>query len=70
MLETLLQDLIGKKNTIRHDKLAYHDFRDGDVRHSQADITKAHKLLGYRPTHRVLAGLENTVNWHFKKTYK
>ena len=69
-LYKILQDLIGKKNTIRHDKLAYHDFRDGDVRHSQADITKAHKLLGYRPTHRVMVGLENTVNWHFKKTHK
>jgi len=69
-LYKILRDLISKKNTIHHDKLVYHDFRDGDVRHSQADITKAHKLLGYRPTHRVLVGLENTVNWHFKKTYK
>ena len=69
-LYKILRDLISKKNTIRHDKLVYHDFRDGDVRHSQADITKAHKLLGYRPTHRVLVGLENTVNWHFKNTFK
>ena len=69
-LYKILQDLVGKKNIIRHDKLVYHDFRDGDVRHSQADITKAHKLLGYRPTYRVLAGLESTVNWHFKKTFK
>ena len=69
-LYKILRELISQKNKIRHDKLVYHDFRDGDVRHSQADITKAHKLLGYRPTHRVLAGLENTVNWHFKKTYK
>jgi len=68
-LYKILQDLVGKKNTTRHDKLVYHDFRDGDVRHSQADITKAHKLLGYRPTDRVLAGLENTVNWHFKKNF-
>jgi UDP-N-acetylglucosamine 4-epimerase len=67
-LYKILQDLIGKKNTTHHDKLVYQDFRDGDVRHSQADITKAHKLLGYRPTHRVLAGLKNTVNWHLKNT--
>jgi UDP-N-acetylglucosamine 4-epimerase len=52
-LYKILRDIVSKKNTIRHDKLVYHDFRDGDVRHSQADITKAHKLLGYRPTHRV-----------------
>ena len=26
------------------------DFRKGDVRHSQADISKAERLLGYAPT--------------------
>jgi len=38
--------------------------RRGDVRFSQADITKAKKLLGFRPTHRVLEGLEKTVDWY------
>ena len=33
------------------------DFRAGDVRHSQADIGKARRLLGYAPTHDVRAGL-------------
>ncbi len=28
---------------------AYREFRAGDVRLSQADIGKAHRLLGYRP---------------------
>ncbi|HEX6692049.1 MAG TPA: SDR family oxidoreductase [Burkholderiales bacterium] len=38
--------------------------RKGDVRFSQADISKARKLLGFRPTHRVLEGLEKTVDWY------
>ena len=38
--------------------------RRGDVRFSQADISKARKLLGFRPTHRVLEGLEKTVDWY------
>jgi UDP-N-acetylglucosamine 4-epimerase len=38
--------------------------RRGDVRFSQADIGKARKLLGYRPTHRVLEGLEKTIDWY------
>src|SRR5688572_1798426 len=38
--------------------------RRGDVRFSQADISKARKLLGYRPTHRVLEGLEKTIDWY------
>ncbi|EJL6282467.1 Vi polysaccharide biosynthesis UDP-N-acetylglucosaminuronic acid C-4 epimerase TviC, partial [Vibrio cholerae] len=29
----------------------YRDFRAGDVRHSQADISKAKELLGYSPSH-------------------
>jgi len=39
-------------------------FRAGDVRHSQADIGKARRLLGYAPTHDVRAGLAEAVNWY------
>jgi len=39
-------------------------FRDGDVRHSQADIGKAQSLLGYEPTHDVRAGLREAVGWY------
>ena len=38
--------------------------RKGDVKYSQADISKARKLLGFRPTHRVLEGLEKTIDWY------
>src|SRR5690348_6586670 len=31
----------------------YADFREGDVRHSQADVSKANRMLGYEPTHRI-----------------
>lgn len=42
----------------------YRDFREGDVRHSQADINKACSLLGYQPTHNLAAGLVRTVPWY------
>ena len=45
----------------------YGDFRPGDVRHSQADISKAASLLGYRPTIEVKQGLETTVEWFAQK---
>lgn len=41
----------------------YADFREGDVRHSQADISKARELLGYEPTHSVSQGLAVTGDW-------
>lgn len=43
---------------------AYGPFRPGDVRHSQADIDKANRLLGYEPTHSVEQGLYRTVTWY------
>ena len=42
----------------------YQDFRAGDVRHSQADISKARRLLGYQPTHRVADGIAAAMPWY------
>jgi UDP-N-acetylglucosamine/UDP-N-acetylgalactosamine 4-epimerase len=47
-------------------KPTYRDFREGDVRHSQADISKAARLLGYRPTHRLADGLKQSLEWYVK----
>ena len=40
------------------------DFRPGDVRHSQADIGKARRLLGYAPTHRLADGIRSALPWY------
>lgn len=42
----------------------YQDFRSGDVRHSQADISKARKLIGYAPSHTVEQGIEQAMPWY------
>ena len=42
----------------------YRDFRDGDVRHSHADISRARALLGYEPTHRIENGLDEALEWY------
>ena len=41
----------------------YEAARMGDVRDSQADIAKAERLLGYRPTATLEEGLRETVAW-------
>lgn len=41
----------------------YAAFRAGDVRHSQADISKAQARVGYQPSHRIGEGLKETVAW-------
>ncbi|MEI7729969.1 MAG: SDR family oxidoreductase [Verrucomicrobiota bacterium] len=42
----------------------YREFRDGDVRHSLADISKAQTRLGYVPTHSLSAGLDEALAWY------
>jgi len=42
----------------------YRDFRAGDVRHSQADVSKARGLLGYEPTHDIRAGIRSAMPWY------
>jgi UDP-N-acetylglucosamine 4-epimerase len=42
----------------------YADFRRGDVMHSQADIGKAQRNLGFAPQYRIYAGLESAMPWY------
>jgi len=68
---TSLQDLFNaiKKVLIKNDvkvsiKPIYKDFRYGDVRHSQADISKAEHNLGYFPKYKIIEGLGETMPWY------
>lgn len=42
----------------------YRDFRAGDVRHSQADISKAKNLLGYEPEFVISKGINKAMPWY------
>ncbi|NLA89156.1 MAG: SDR family oxidoreductase [Alcaligenaceae bacterium] len=42
----------------------YQDFRPGDVRHSQADISKISEQLGYQATHTIQEGLAEAMPWY------
>ena len=44
----------------------YRDFRSGDVRHSQADIGKAQRLLGYAATHDINEGVLKAMPWYVR----
>ncbi len=50
--------------TVIPEQAEYRDFRTGDVRHSQADVNKAEKLLGYIPSHKIDEGLEKAMPWY------
>ena len=42
----------------------YREFRAGDVRHSQADVTKISTLLGYAPTFAIKEGIAEAMPWY------
>jgi len=42
----------------------YRDFRAGDVRHSQADVSKAVNKLGYKPEYKILQGISKAMPWY------
>jgi UDP-glucose 4-epimerase len=44
-------------------KVVYHVSRPGDQRHMQADISKAAKLLGWKPKVKFADGLKDVIDW-------
>lgn len=66
-LNDLVQALQAALEPIRdipQPQVVHRDFRAGDVRHSMADVSKARRLLGYEPTHRIRDGLAATMEWY------
>ncbi|HLR16396.1 MAG TPA: NAD-dependent epimerase/dehydratase family protein [Alcanivoracaceae bacterium] len=55
------------ENGVNYAKQAvYRDFRPGDVRHSQADVSKAETLLGYAPEFRIMEGIAKAMPWYVR----
>lgn len=59
-----LTTTLGKHGVHYQKQPQYKDFRAGDVRHSQADISKAHAKLGYEPLYNIVQGLEVAMPWY------
>lgn len=66
----LLRDGLGAKGVKTNVDPIYRDFRAGDVRHSQADISKANRLLGYSPSHSLEQGIHEALAWYILKLEK
>lgn len=59
-----LAKALGNNGIVYDKQPVYSEFRAGDVRHSQADISKAKQLLGYEPMHNIVQGLEVSMPWY------
>lgn len=58
-----IREMLGMKH-----EATYREEREGDIRNSLADISRAKELLGYQPTQRFLDGLKKTVDF-FREKY-
>jgi len=67
LFEKLRSRLVCEYPHLSNFKPVYRNFRDGDIMHSQADINKASRLLGYLPTHTIDEGLDSALVWYTKK---
>ena len=59
-----LKDALAGNNVVYSKTPVYRDFREGDVRHSQADISKAASKLGYTPEFRIGEGIARAMPWY------
>ena len=64
-----LYALINKELNLHIDSFSekeaiYRDFRTGDIRHSNANISKAQNFVGYVPTHDIYQGIEEAIDWY------
>jgi UDP-N-acetylglucosamine 4-epimerase len=66
LYESIRANVISRLGDIVDASPTYREFRSGDVRHSLADISKARHLLGYRPSHRLEAGLAEAMDWYIR----
>jgi len=59
-----IKSALADNNVIYEQQPTYRDFRPGDVRHSQANISKAINLLGYEPKFDISQGIDQAMSWY------
>jgi len=65
-LYTLLRDGLASEGVLPEARAVHREFRAGDVRHSQADVSKAARLMGYAPSHALADGLREALPWYVR----
>lgn len=65
-LFSALKAALAENGVVYEKDPVYRDFRPGDVRHSQADISKAASRLGYAPEYRIKEGIAKAMPWYLK----
>lgn len=67
LFEQLRAILGEERSSVLAVRPVYRPFREGDVRHSLADIALARRMLGYEPSHSLERGLREALPWYVKR---
>jgi UDP-N-acetylglucosamine 4-epimerase len=62
-----IQQALADNGEIYPSQPVYREFRAGDVRHSQADVSRARIQLGYLPEFRIMQGIAKAMPWYVKE---
>lgn len=66
-LYQLIRDRLARSvPAAKHLEPRFQPFRDGDIKDSLADISRASERLGYLPTHTIAQGLDETVGYYLE----
>ncbi len=70
-LYALIKEQLNKSQITNHQSPItkspiFRDFRAGDIRHSNANISKAQNFVGYAPTHNIYQGMEEAIEWYIE----
>jgi UDP-N-acetylglucosamine 4-epimerase len=60
----LLRSALTDKGILYKKKPLFKKYREGDVLHSQADINKAKKMIGYLPKYKIEEGIIEAIEWY------
>jgi len=66
LYQMIEERLIQRTQGLERKSPIYRDFRAGDVRHSQANIDKAQRLLDYQPKYMISEGMDEAIDWYIK----
>jgi UDP-N-acetylglucosamine/UDP-N-acetylgalactosamine 4-epimerase len=70
LYQMIEERLIQRTEGLEKKEPVYRDFREGDVRHSQANIDKAQALLDYQPKYMISEGMDKAIDWYVSSLTK
>ncbi len=65
LTEIIREALVRFDPAVAKVKTEFGPAREGDVRDSLADVSRAEALLGYRPTHKLREGIREAIDWYW-----